>query len=288
MTDRTAQPPFYRIGPQRAASPVVISVPHAGRAYGAALLRQARVPVNVLEALEDRLVDRLVWRAAAGGACAIIATAPRAEIDLNRDEREVDAGMVAPPPPPDSLLDSVRTRGGLGLLPARLAGTGALWRGRISRDELKRRVETIHRPFHAAVAEALAAARQRFGVAVLLDCHSMPPRQDDVPATPVVFGDRYGQTIDPGLLDAAMAAARQLGFATGYNDPYAGGHVIERHGRPMAGVHALQMEIDRARYLNAALREPGPGFDEVTRLVATVAEALAAAALGAGFAIAAE
>jgi N-formylglutamate amidohydrolase len=208
-----APPPFYRIGPERLASPVVLSVPHAGRAYSADLLRAARVPLSVLEALEDRLVDRLVWRAVAGGATAIVASAPRAEIDLNRDERELDPAMVAPPPPSADLLASVRTRGGLGLVPSRLAGAGGLWRGRMSRDELNRRVETIHRPYHAAVAEALAAARRQFGAAMLLDCHSMPPRAEGQAGSPVIFGDRYGATIAPELKSAALAAARLLGFS---------------------------------------------------------------------------
>lgn len=288
MTDGTATSPFYRTGPQRPASPVVISVPHAGRAYAPDLLRQARVPLAVLEALEDRLVDRLVWRAVAAGATAVIATVPRAEIDLNRDEREVDAAMVAPPPPLAALLDTVRVRGGLGLLPARIAGVGALWRGRISRDELNRRVASVHRPFHDAVAQALAAARQTFGIAILLDCHSMPPRVDGGPAASIVFGDRYGTSIGAELLEASMEAARTRGFTVAANDPYAGGHVVERHGRPANGIHAVQMEIDRSCYLNAAMREAGPGFDAASRLIAEVSEALAAAALRPPTAIAAE
>lgn len=277
MSASPAPQPFYRIGPERLASPVVLSVPHAGRAYSADLLRAARVPLNVLEALEDRLVDRLVWRAVAGGAAAIVASAPRAEIDLNRDERELDPAMVAPAPPSDTLLSTQRTRGGLGLVPARLAGAGGLWRGRMSRDELRRRVETIHRPYHEALSEALGAARRAFGAAVLLDCHSMPPRADGQVGAQIIFGDRYGATIAPELKAVAMGAARSCGFAPGCNDPYAGGHVIERHGRPAERCHALQLEIDRSLYLDAALREAGPGFDSVARLIATVSDALAAA-----------
>lgn len=288
MTESPAPPPFHRIGPDRPASPVVLSVPHAGRAYSSALLRAARVPLGVLEALEDRLVDRLVWRAVAAGATAIVASAPRAEIDLNRDEREVDPAMVAPPPQGDAILSSVRTRGGLGLVPARIAGAGTLWRGRMSRDELNRRIEVIHRPYHAALADALARARRHFGAAVLLDCHSMPPRVPAAVGASLVFGDRFGTTTSPELMAIAMATARALGFAAGLNDPYAGGHVIERHGRPAERVHALQIEIDRAAYLDSGLRAPGPGFDEVARLIAAVSEALATAATGDALPVAAE
>ncbi len=288
MSAASAPTPFHRIGPDRPSTPVVLSVPHAGRAYGEALLRSARVPLSVLETLEDRLVDRLVWRAVAAGAVAIVATAPRAEIDLNRDERELDPTMVAPPPPGDSLIPTVRTRGGLGLVPARLAGAGGLWRGRMSRDELKRRVESIHRPYHAALADALAAARRQFGAAVLLDCHSMPPRPQGEAAAGIVFGDRHGVTVEPAVLAAALSSARGLGFSATCNDPYAGGYVIERHVRPAERIHAIQIEIDRGLYLDGRLREAGPGFDRVTRLLAAVCEATGGAATSDTLPIAAE
>lgn len=278
--------PFYRIGPERPVLPVILSVPHAGRDYPPALIEAARVPVSVLEALEDRLVDRLIWRAVAAGATALVASLPRAAIDLNRDEREIDPAMVAPPPPAHALLPSARTRGGLGLVPARLAGAGALWRGRISREELRRRVETVHRPFHSAIEAALAAARQRFGAAVLLDCHSMPPRPRG-DAT-VILGDRHGRTIAPHLLEAALATTRTLGFPVACNEPYAGGYVIERHGKPAAQVHALQLEVDRSAYLEPTLKEPGPGFDSVARLLAAIVGALNDAVVGPPSAIAAE
>jgi N-formylglutamate amidohydrolase len=290
MTSISPDPPFIRAGPERPASPVVLSVPHAGRAYSEALLQAARVPRATLESLEDRLVDRLVWRAVQQGATAFIARTPRAEIDLNRDEREIDPALIAPPPPAAAVMQSARTRGGLGLVPSRIAGTGALWLHRLSRDELRRRVETVHRPYHSALAAALEAARDRFGTAILLDCHSMPPR-DPVggvrPAT-IVFGDRHGRSIAPHLLDAAIEAARNLGFSTGVNSPYAGGHVVARHGRPAEDLHALQIEIDRGYYLADDLREAGPGFDRAAMLIADVAAALAEQILHAPPALAAE
>lgn len=287
MTDHPGAP-FYRIGPEQPAGPVVLSVPHAGRAYSAALLRSARVPTSILETLEDRLVDRLVWRAVANGATAIVATAPRAEIDLNRDEREIDPLMVAPSPPASAILHTVRMRGGLGLVPARLAGAGGLWRARISRAELDRRIETIHRAYHHALAEALQSAHRQFGVAVLLDCHSMPPRPSGVGNAGIVFGDRHGLTAGDDLRTAAIRAAQRLGYSTACNDPYAGGHIVERHGRPADGIHAIQIELDRALYLDAGLRTPGPRFDFVAQLLAAVSAALADAALPSAIAIAAE
>ena len=287
MTEAPVRP-FERIGPARPVSPVVLSVPHAGRNYRSALLAEARVPRATLELLEDRLADTLIWRAVQAGATAFVATAPRAEIDLNRDEREIDPSLIDPPPAPALVLPSARARAGIGLLPSRIAGAGALWRGPIAAAELARRIESIHRPYHAALADALAQARERFGAAVLLDCHSMPPRSPESGEPRIVFGDLHGTSARHDLAAAAVAAAGALGYSVGRNRPYAGGHVVGRHGAPGRGIHAIQIEIDRSLYLDAALTAPGPGFGATCRLLASVAAALEAALIGESGAIAAE
>jgi N-formylglutamate amidohydrolase len=289
MAESPAEPPFLRIGPDAPLSPVVLSVPHAGRSYAPALLSAARLPREMLETLEDRLVDRLVWRAIAGGASALVALRPRAEIDLNRDEREIDAAMVSPPPPSRSVLQSPRTRGGLGLIPSRITGAGAIWLERLPGKELARRIHEVHRPYHKALADMLHRARAQFGVAILLDCHSMPPRAAPCGVEPgVVLGDRHGTSISPELLLAAAEAARASGFEVARNEPYAGGYITQRHGRPAEAIHALQLEVDRAAYLDPMLRAPGPGFDKTARMIAAVSSALAGRALEPPHAIAAE
>ncbi|MDT9600814.1 N-formylglutamate amidohydrolase [Sphingosinicella rhizophila] len=275
MTDSPAALPFRRTGPARPSSPVVLSVPHAGRSYTDALLRSSRLPLTTLESLEDRLVDRLVWRAVANGACALIADVPRAEIDLNRDEREIDPAIVAPAPPAGSILQSPRSRGGLGLVPSRMAGAGPIWRQRMTAGELRRRIDEVHRPYHETLEEMLEAARSRHGYAILLDCHSMPARDEHAGTAPIVLGDRYGTSCSPGLVDAASHAVAAAGLVSGRNAPYAGGYITARHGRPVTGIHALQIEIDRSLYLASDLRSPGPGFDAMAALIASVAAALA-------------
>lgn len=293
MTDNPAASPFIRIGPEQPLSPVILSVPHAGRAYSPELLKSSRLPRMTLETLEDRLVDRLVWRATAAGTTAFVALTPRAEIDLNRDEREIDPVLVAPPLPASQIVQSARARGGIGLIPSRIAGAGAIWRQRISRCELERRICEIHRPYHQALEAALIAARERFGAAILLDCHSMPPRgaltsAAGEKAASVVFGDRHGTTISPDLLAAAVAGAQALGYLTACNAPYAGGYVASRHGRPQEDIHSLQIELDRSIYLDVELRDPGPGFDLACRLILAVVKALEGQLLAPEQAIAAE
>ena len=284
------EPPFLRLGPELPASPVILSVPHAGRAYRPELLDASRLAPIVIESLEDRLADRLVWRAVAAGVTALVAQVPRAEIDLNRDEREIDPGLVAPPLPPSAIMASARTRGGLGLIPSRIAGAGAIWKTRISRDELARRIDEVHRPYHEALAALLRAARRRFGSALLLDIHSMPPRRPGAGGEhdTVVLGDRHGTSCAGDLLAAAVEATRDRGYKAVCNVPYAGGHIAARHGRPGAGIHAIQIEIDRTAYLDVDLRAPGPGFAATCNLIEHIVATLEARLLAGPDAIAAE
>ena len=288
MSEAETKSAFERIGPELSRSPVILSVPHAGRDYSPELLKASRLPRAVLETLEDRLVDRLVWRATEAGITALIARHPRAEIDLNRDEREIDPTMVAPPLPSGSIVQSVRSRGGIGLVPSRIPGVGAIWRERLPRQELARRILEIHRPYHRALDSMLKQTRDRFGAAVLLDCHSMPPRAEGGQHGTVIFGDRYGTSAEASLVEAAVAASRALGYRTACNAPYAGGYIAGRHGRPHRGIHVIQIEIDRSAYLDAELRSPGPGFAQACQLISSVVQALEARLLDSDLAIAAE
>jgi len=267
----------------RGSLPVLLSVPHSGRDYPDWLLDMAARGPRSLESLEDPLVDRLVWRAMQHGIGAVIARAPRAAVDCNRSEQEVDPSVVEGS---TARPMTARARGGLGIIPGRTQQHGYLWRRPVHRQDLEQRLETAHRPYHRAVAEELEAIRERFGCALLLDCHSMPPPAP--PAPPLAFGDSFGRTAAPWLTAEACTIAGQLGFESCANDPFAGGHVVERHGCPSLDVHALQVEIDRRCYLDEHLREPGPGFDHAARLIEALAVALGNALLAARFATAAE
>lgn len=254
------------IHPPRNAMPVLLSVPHSGRAYPDWLDRLARRGRASLEPLEDPLVDRLAWRAIADGAGAIIARAPRAMIDCNRAEHEVDPAVVDLPFA--GQLGS-RARGGLGIIPGRTIRDGFLWRRAITASEFEERRDAAHRPYHAAIADAVAALIKDHGAAVLLDCHSMPPRPGGRPQ--IVVGDRHGRSASPDVAALAERIARDHGFSVQRNEPYAGGWIVERHGAPKSNVHALQIEIDRRCYLGADLRAPGAGFDRVSHFLAALA-----------------
>ena len=271
------------IRPPRGDLPVILSVPHSGREYPDWLVAMASGGKAALSNLEDPYVDRLVWRAVQRGVGAVIARAPRAAIDCNRAEEEVDPAVV------DGARRggvTARARGGLGIVPGRTQQHGFLWRRAITMAQLLDRIEQAHRPYHQAIGDQLQALLDRFGCALLLDCHSMPPPPDGVP--PVVFGDCRGRTADPWLSSEAVAISRRHGFDAGLNDPFAGGHIIERHAKPRSGVHALQIELDRRLYLDRKLKLPGTGFDQAASLIETLALELGNALLGRQFATAAE
>ncbi|WP_336967382.1 N-formylglutamate amidohydrolase [Sphingobium aromaticiconvertens] len=282
---------YDRYGPDVPSTPIILSVPHAGRHYPPGLSALARVRPSVLRRLEDRYADLLVDPLIAAGWSVLVARAPRAMMDLNRHECEIDPAMVSDLPRTHALQSSVKLRGGLGLVPRRLQGVGDLWLRPLPFVELERRIATIHRPYHAALTRLMHAAHAAHGHAILIDLHSMPslPFAPDGEAGPMlVLGDRFGRSAAPrlGTLVGDIATAR--GFASAQNHPYAGDHLIERHGRPGAGFHALQIEIDRALYLDAALDEPGSGLPRVQALITVLAEALAQELPRANYAMAAE
>jgi N-formylglutamate amidohydrolase len=262
---------------------VLLSVPHSGRDYPDWLVAMAPGGMAALESLEDPLVDRLVWRALAGGVGAVIARAPRAAVDCNRSEDEVDPSVIEGR---RRERISARARGGLGIVPARTPHHGYLWRRAIGGAQLDERLDQAHRPYHRAIEDQLSLLTDRFGGAILLDCHSMPPPPEGIP--PIVFGDRRGRTAGSWVSSEALVIARRAGLEAGLNDPFAGGHVIERHGDPARNVHALQVEIDRRVYLDSTLRVPGPGFDRLSLLIESLAVGLGELLLSQQFATAAE
>jgi len=274
--------PAPTIHPHRGSLPVLISVPHAGRDYDDDLLANAAHGRPSLELLEDPLVDRLCWRATAAGIATIIQNCPRAAIDCNRGEEEVDPASVAGIPAPIG----ARARQGLGLVPSRTHRHGSLWRRPVALAELHRRIDQIHRPYHRALEGVLDELRCRYGGAILIDCHSMPTRSGG--ANELVIGDRHGRSSAAWLSREAAALSKNAGFRVAMNEPYAGGAIISRHGKPEKWIHALQLEIDRATYLKRDGRTPGPGFDRVSLLIEALAMALGEALLGRQLGIAAE
>ena len=261
--------------------PILIAVPHAGRLYPPELIRRLRAPREASLRLEDRLID-LVAAAVADqtGASLLIAHAPRAMIDLNRAVEDMDWDMVAEGAPANIVRHAAgrRARSGLGLVPRRLPGTGELWRKRLSQADLSARIEHIHKPYHATLAHALETLRDRWGSALLIDLHSMPPlgpKTGRNPAADFVMGDRFSASCDPALMHVALAHFSRAGRLAAHNRPYAGGYVLDRHGVPARGLNAMQIEVCRAVYLDQAMEQPGDFLGETAQLIASLVRRLA-------------
>ncbi len=292
-------PSFTRVGAVPPASPVVVSVPHGGRDYPAALRQALRAPLAAVLPLEDRHID-LVAQAARTTEAMIVQQRARAWIDLNRAEDERDPRVDEGAPPRPLMHQSAKLRSGLGLVPRRASAAGDLWGRRFADADVTRRIVEDHRPYHAALSEALAAARATFGVAVLLDVHSMPPlgpppgqQTGQPPETPgsvarIVLGDRFGHTADARFVARLEAEGAGAGHAVALNTPYAGGHILARHADPAGGIHAIQLEFDRSLYLDRRLDAPGAGFAGIAALLRRMLAALADEALARPIAAAAE
>ncbi|MDG2534978.1 N-formylglutamate amidohydrolase [Sphingomonas sp. HITSZ_GF] len=268
---------FVRHGPPEPLSPVVLSVPHAGRDYPEALRALLRVPVAALRGLEDRHADAIAL-AARRDETLFVATRPRAWIDLNRAEHDRDPRLDDGAWTHGAPL-SAKIRSGLGLVPRRVGNAGDIWQRRLTADEVQQRIHADHRPWHEAIAAALASARARFGVAVLLDVHSMPPLGPPATAARLVPGDRFGKSAAARFLGRIEGVARAHGVRTAANTPYSGGHILERHGEPRRSVHAIQLEFDRSFYLDSALDQPGPGLETAVRLLRDIIDSVADEAL---------
>ena len=253
MSGNVSLPAAIHVARPAVAGPVVVSVPHAGRTYPPALLAEARVERVQLERLEDAWCDLLAGGACAAGATVVRAMWARAVADCNRGESQMAPGEVAGALRLQFSAPGRKERAGLGVIPTRLAGCGPLWKRPIDCPALEWRLQSLHRPYHRALAQALATARAQFGRAILFDLHSMPPIPPGQPGygAQIVIGDRHGTTAGEGLIEATVEAAEALGVAVARNQPYAGGHIVRAHGAPGRDIHAVQIEIDRSLYLTA-------------------------------------
>jgi len=255
-SEKTSSDGFSTWNCDEPAFPILLSVPHAGRIYPETTFDNLRIDPAHLVRLEDRYADRLAAVSVSAGIPTIIAHYARAWIDLNRDARDVDPGMIEGGF--DQPLGSTKMRGGLGLIPRRLSHFGDIWKRPITRDDLDRRINSYHHPYHHMIETMLQRIQQRHGIALLVDLHSMPPLGHAGSGHPViVIGDRFGQSASSVYAELIAALLRAEGFAVGLNHPYPGDYVLRRHGAKARNIHALQFEIDRQLYLDDELREPG-------------------------------
>lgn len=259
-------PPYVIHRPAGAAGPVVFCSPHSGSVYPQAFLEASRLKGLTLRKSEDCFVDELFAAAPKHGAPLIAARFPRAYVDVNREPFELDPELFAEPIPAFANAQSVRVTGGLGTIPRIVADGEDIYAGRLPLAIGYERIERLYQPFHAALSSLIEDARARYGFAVLVDCHSMPSTLVGHPhsARPhMVLGDRFGASCEPRLTRLLRSALAALGYDVQLNRPYAGGFITEHYGDPQGGVHAIQIEINRALYMDEDRLIRLKGFDKL-------------------------
>jgi N-formylglutamate amidohydrolase len=255
---------------ERLDFPVLLAVPHAGREYPTEIFQQSRLPAASLVRLEDRYADLLVKVSKVACVPTIIASRARAWIDLNRCEGDLDLDMVKDLENRGRKRQlAQKARGGLGLVPRRLSGEGDIWNGPLAAADIQKRLSGYHEPYHTKIASTLAAIRAKFGVAILLDIHSMPPLSPWGQNRPVQFviGDRFGMSSANIYSSLICECLEQSGFSAKLNHPYSGDYILARHGNPRQNIHAIQLEVDRSLYLDEILREPADTVGNIASLL---------------------
>lgn len=283
-------PPFDVERPARRKLALVLNAPHSGASYSESFRSQSRLGDRALRASEDVDVDALMRPAAALGAPLMRANFPRAWLDVNREPYELDPKMFAGPLPHGINAASMRVAGGLGTIPRIVAEGTEIYRMPLAAAEAVHRIDTVYKPYHRALRGLLDETHARFGVAVLLDCHSMPSaaRRGNRDRPDIVLGDRFGTSCAPDLIDLAGSVLSRLGYRVARNRPYAGGFITEHYGQPARGRHALQIEVNRGLYMNERTLARLPRFAVLQRdlavAVAEIGEAVASGMLASAMA----
>ena len=270
-------PPFEVLEPVEWRGPVVFNSPHSGRVYPRAFLAAARLDLAILRRSEDCFVDELLVGVVPRGHPLMRAHFPRCFVDVNREPYELDPRMFDGRLPSFANTRSMRVAGGLGTVARVVGDAQEIYDQRIPVDDALRRIEGLYKPYHRALRKLVTRVHRAFGAAVLVDCHSMPSAaglKDERPRADIVIGDRYGTSCVGVVADTIEAILRERGYTVSRNKPYAGGFITEHYGNPAAGLHSVQLEINRALYMDERRFEPSKSFSTVARDLETISDRL--------------
>lgn len=272
-------PPFTVLAPSAQLAPVVFCSPHSGRVYTSSFLAASRLCARGLRKSEDYFVDDLFAPVVTHGAPLIAARFPRAYVDVNREPYELDPELFDDPLPPFANTTTIRVAGGLGTIARIVSDMEEIYDARLPLAIGLERIDRLYKPFHRALADLVESTARTFGMNLLVDCHSMPStsvghgpqRRPDF-----VLGDRFGASCDGRVTRFVRDRLTALGYVVHLNRPYAGGYITEHYGRPKLGFHALQIEINRALYVDEVGLEKRPEFANLQRHLMDIAAALVA------------
>jgi N-formylglutamate amidohydrolase len=272
-------PPFEILEPEELRGPVVFNSPHSGKIYPHAFLIASRLDLPTLRRSEDCFVDELVQGVVERGYPLMRAHFPRCYIDVNREPYELDPRMFEGRLPPFANTRSMRVAGGLGTVARVVGDAQEIYDQRLSVEDALRRIENLYKPYHRTLRRLFSSVHREFGAAMLIDCHSMPSTtgaKDERPRADVVLGDRYGTSCVAAVSETIEDMLRGIGLTVSRNKPYAGGFITEHYGNPTIGLHAIQLEINRALYMDERRFERSADFDGLAAHLDALASRLAA------------
>src|SRR5438874_865208 len=266
---------LWRRDPHGGSLPLVLDSPHSGALYPEDFAYCC--PLPVLRRAEDSYVDELYETAPAHGATLIGALFPRSYIDVNRAADDLDPAILAPPLPPDLAL---RPATRVGLVRRHAQPGVPIYQKKLSPDDILARIERYHAPYHSVLDDACERLRREFGAVWHINCHSMPsygPSRAERKGVyaDFVLGDRDGTTCSPEFTDFVAGFLRGLGYDVRINEGYKGVEIVRRQGRPAERRHSLQIEVDRALYMDQKTLEKLPGFERLKSDLARLIEAAA-------------
>jgi N-formylglutamate amidohydrolase len=255
--------------------PLVLASPHSGSEYPADFVAASRLDPLALRQSEDSFVDELFAAAPQLGAPLLSARFPRAYLDVNREAYELDPAMFSDALPSYVNAGSPRVRIGLGTIARIVANGENIYAGRLRFADAERRIECLYHPYHQALHRLVQETAAMFGGCLLVDCHSMPSGSGcGQGGADIVLGDCYGAACAPCIIEAARLLLAERGFRVAINAPYAGGFTTGFYGRPRTHRHALQIEINRALYMDERSYCRRPSFAQLVEDLAHLIERL--------------
>jgi N-formylglutamate amidohydrolase len=270
-------PPFQILEPAEWRSPVVFNSPHSGSVYPPAFLTASRLDLTTLRRSEDTFVDELFVGVVGRGHPLMRAHFPRCYVDVNREPYELDPRMFDGRLPSFANTRSMRVAGGLGTVARVVGDAQEIYDQRLPIDDALRRIEVFYKPYHRALRRLVTRIHRDFGAAVLIDCHSMPSTaglKDERRRPDIVLGDRYGTSCVGIVPETMEATLRACGYTVSRNKPYAGGFITEHYGNPVAGLHAIQLEINRGLYMDERRYQRSAAFARLAADLETLADRL--------------
>lgn len=262
------------IRPQVQTLPVVFASPHSGREYFPHFVEQSALDLPYLRSSEDAFVDHIFDFASKLGAPFLCARVPRSYVDLNRSRHELDPAIVDGP---IRTVHNSRVASGLGVIPRVVAQGRNIIKGKISAEEAEARLAAYWDPYHACLQNLLNETREKFGIAILIDCHSMPRdallqttrAEGQIPQ--IVLGDRFGASANLEIVDSLHGCLQGQGFRVARNAPFSGVYIAQNYGRPSLNQHVVQIEIDRSLYMDEETLKVHDGMDDLrTNLYAAI------------------